>query len=82
MLPREESWSEACDACEREVGFHEGPQAARYYQFVARGIAEALQMVGLVRPIAMRRWWRGSGRSGCGLTLAAGSCGSRGTGRW
>ncbi len=46
MLPREESWSEACDSCEREVGFHEGPHAARRYQFVARGIAEALVMVG------------------------------------
>ena len=45
-LPREESWSDACEACEREVGFHEGPHAARYYQFVARGIAEALVMVG------------------------------------
>jgi hypothetical protein len=45
-LPREESWSEACEACEREVGFHEGPHAARNYQFVARGIAEALVMVG------------------------------------
>ena len=45
-LPREESWSDACEACERDVGFHEGPHAARKYQFVARGIAEALQMVG------------------------------------
>ena len=45
-LPREESWSDACESCEREVGFHEGPHAARHYQFVARGIAEALQMVG------------------------------------
>ena len=25
-LPREESWAEAC---ERDVGFHEGPHAAR-----------------------------------------------------
>src|SRR5512144_197578 len=46
-LPREESWSDACESCEREVGFHEGPHAARHYQFVARGIAEALQMVGV-----------------------------------
>ena len=45
-LPREESWSDACESCEREVGFHEGPHAARHYQFVARGIAEALVMVG------------------------------------
>jgi hypothetical protein len=45
-LPREESWSDACESCEREVGFHEGPHAARRYQFVARGIAEALVMVG------------------------------------
>lgn len=45
-LPREESWQGACESCEREVGLHEGPHAARHYQFVARGIAEALQMVG------------------------------------
>jgi hypothetical protein len=45
-LPREESWRDACEACEREVGFHEGPHAARWYEFVARGIAEALVMVG------------------------------------
>ena len=45
-LPREESWAEACEACERDVGFHEGPHAARCYQFVARGIAGALGMVG------------------------------------
>ena len=45
-LPREESWSNACESCEREVGLHEGPHAARHYQFVARGVAEALLMVG------------------------------------
>ena len=45
-LPREESWHDACESCERDVGFHEGPHAARHYQFVARGIGEALQMVG------------------------------------
>ena len=45
-LPREESWANACEACERDVGPHEGPHAARNYQFVARGIAEALKMVG------------------------------------
>ena len=45
-LPREESWPDACESCEREVGLHEGPHAARGYQFVARGIAEALVMVG------------------------------------
>jgi len=45
-LPREESWEDACGACERAVGFHEGPHAARRYQFVARGIAGALKMVG------------------------------------
>ena len=32
--------------CEREVGLHEGPHAPRNYQFVARGIAESLRMVG------------------------------------
>jgi hypothetical protein len=46
VLPREESWNDACESCERSVDLHEGPHAARKYQFVARGIAEALQMVG------------------------------------
>ena len=45
-LPREESWSGACEQCERDVHFDEGPHAARSYQFVARGIAEALVVVG------------------------------------
>jgi hypothetical protein len=42
LLPREEAWRDACEACERQVHLHEGPHAARRYQFVARGIAEAL----------------------------------------
>jgi len=46
VLPREEAWHDACEACERPVHLHEGPHAARRYQFVARGIAEALQAVG------------------------------------
>ncbi|MGB0098059.1 MAG: hypothetical protein WBP81_36675 [Solirubrobacteraceae bacterium] len=46
VLPREESWADACELCEREVDLHEGPHAARNYQFVAPGIAEALVMVG------------------------------------
>ena len=46
LLPREESWKDACELCERGVEFHEGPHAARKYQFVARGIAEALVAVG------------------------------------
>jgi len=46
VLPREELWKDACELCERDVGFHEGPRAARKYQFVARGIAEALVAVG------------------------------------
>lgn len=45
-LPREESWHDACDSCEREVDLREGPHAARGYGFVARGTAEALVMVG------------------------------------
>lgn len=45
-LPREESWKDACELCERGVENHEGPHAARKYQFVARGIAEALVAVG------------------------------------
>jgi hypothetical protein len=46
LLPREESWTSACEACERAVDGHEGPHAAREYQFVARGIAGALTAVG------------------------------------
>jgi hypothetical protein len=46
LLPREESWRERCEMCERQVDRHEGPQAARKYQFVARGIAGALAVVG------------------------------------
>src|SRR5665648_628287 len=43
VLPREESWADACEACERDVHVYEGPHAARRYQFVARGIAGALK---------------------------------------
>jgi len=46
VLPREESWENACERCERDVDLREGPHAARKYQFVARGIAEALVAVG------------------------------------
>ncbi len=46
LLPREEAWHDACETCERPVHLHEGPHAARHYQFVARGIAEALVAVG------------------------------------
>ena len=46
VLPREESWNDACEACERSVHLHEGPHAGRRYQFVARGVAEALHAVG------------------------------------
>jgi hypothetical protein len=46
LLPREESWKDACELCERDVELYEGPHAARKYQFVARGIAEALVAVG------------------------------------
>jgi hypothetical protein len=49
-LPREESWHDACEVCERPVGGHEGPHAARHYQFVARGIAGALAAVGAGSP--------------------------------
>lgn len=45
-LPREEAWHDACEICERPVGLHEGPHAARHYQFLARGIAEALVAMG------------------------------------
>jgi len=46
VLPREESWHDACESCERDVALHEGPHAARRYQFVARGVAETLVAVG------------------------------------
>lgn len=46
LMPREEAWHDACESCERPVDLHEGPHAARRYQFVARGIAEALVAVG------------------------------------
>lgn len=53
LLPREESWHDSCDQCERQVERRErqverreGPKAPRHYQFVARGIAEALGAVG------------------------------------
>jgi hypothetical protein len=46
LLPREESWTDACELCERPVHSQEGPHAARHYQFVARGIAETLRAVG------------------------------------
>jgi hypothetical protein len=46
LLPREEAWHDDCETCERPVHLHEGPHAARHYQFVARGIAEALVAVG------------------------------------
>ena len=54
VLPREESWKDACELCERDVEFHEGPHAARKYQFVARGIAEALVAVGAGRDLPRR----------------------------
>ncbi len=46
LLPREESWHGSCDHCERQVERREGPKAPRHYQFVARGIAEAIAAVG------------------------------------
>jgi hypothetical protein len=46
LLPREESWHDSCEQCERRVERRAGPKAPRHYQFVARGIAEALHAVG------------------------------------
>lgn len=46
ILPREEAWHDDRESCERPVHLREGPHAARHYQFVARGIAEALVAVG------------------------------------
>lgn len=47
LLPREESWHRSCDQCERQIERREGPKAPRHYQFVARGVAEALAAVGV-----------------------------------
>jgi hypothetical protein len=46
LLPRDESSRERCETCERQVGRHEGPQAAPQIPFAARGIAGALVAVG------------------------------------
>jgi hypothetical protein len=46
VMPREQAWRDACDACERHVAAHEGPQAPREHLFVARGIAQTLLAVG------------------------------------
>src|SRR5215210_6824672 len=46
LLLREEAWRDACESCERHLERREGPKAPRHYQFVARGIAEALRAVG------------------------------------
>jgi hypothetical protein len=55
LLPREEAWHDACEACEHRVHLHEGPHAARHYQVVARGIAEALVAVGAGATYRQRR---------------------------
>jgi hypothetical protein len=46
LLPREESWRDSYEHCDLRVNHREGPKAPRHYQFVARGIAEALHAVG------------------------------------
>ena len=46
LLPREEAWHGDCEWGERHLERREGPKAPRHYQFVARGIAEALVAVG------------------------------------
>jgi hypothetical protein len=81
-LPRGESWADACEACERDVDLHEGPHVARKYQFVARGIAEALKMVeagSTYRDAAMVARERAKRLR---PTPVAASCGSRGTDSW
>jgi hypothetical protein len=81
-LPREESWTDDCELCERDVGFHEGPHAARKYQFVARGIAEALQMVGVGCTYREAALVTVSAPSDSGSIRRRASCAARGTGRW
>ena len=64
LLPREEAWHDDCDQCERHLERREGPKAPRHYQFVARGIAEALAAVGAgdtymqASRVARDRAWR------------------------
>ena len=82
ILPREESWNDVCEVCECDVELHEGPHAARKYQFVARGVAEALVAGGAARPTGRRPGWRASGRGGCVPIRELASCASRGMGRW
>lgn len=45
VLPREEAWRESCELCERPVHLHEGPHAARHYQFVALDAGIAIDKV-------------------------------------
>jgi hypothetical protein len=40
------SWNDGCESCERDVGLREGSYAARRYQFVACGVAEAVVALG------------------------------------
>ena len=56
LLSREESWHDSCEQCERHDERREGPRAPRRYQFVACGIAGALQAVGA--GAADTRAWR------------------------
>src|SRR5660398_206414 len=77
LLPREESWHSSCEHCERQLERREGPKAPRHYQFVARGIAEALQAVGAgstyMRASRVTRDRRGAS----GAILRPASCASR-----
>jgi hypothetical protein len=56
LLPREESWHDSCEHCERRVERREGPKAPRHYQFVARGIAEAVHAVGAAATYRRASW--------------------------
>ncbi len=68
VLPREEYWEDACERCERDVAFHEGPHAGRKYQFVAGGIAEALVAVGAGSAYREAALVARERTSDCGLT--------------
>jgi hypothetical protein len=61
LLPREESWHDACESCERDVHANEGPHAARKYQFVARGgrrgASQRREEPGLRLSLRVRRSW-------------------------
>ena len=72
VLPREESWKDACEPCQRDVEFHEGPHAAREVS-----VRRAWRRCGVggcwcgFDLSGCGRRGRASGRGGCGSTRRA-----------